>query len=211
MIFLAFLLASPLGALDPTIVSEFGKTCVASRTKAALTSALSTEGWKAYATMAQSHLEHEIAAVSPMLEAQGLASDYTIYSFDGGGRHLELALSETKKPMSGSRKLIGCSIYGAPRWLARRLYIPQPRRSHRPWCTAYPRRAYLSCWPDFSLARIFAAVPSGPLPDRFAAGRNGEGGGALRPRVRERPTKGVGAGSRLAAARQLWSNFLCSC
>jgi hypothetical protein len=111
MIFLAFLLASPLGEPNPTMVSEFGKACVASRTKAALTSALSTDGWKAYATIAESHLEHEIAAVTPMLEAQGLASDYTIYSLDGRGRHLELALSETKKPVSGNRKLIGCSIY----------------------------------------------------------------------------------------------------
>jgi hypothetical protein len=46
-----------------------------------------------------------------MLEAQGLASDYTIYSLNDGGRHFELALSETKAPVSGGRKLIGCSIY----------------------------------------------------------------------------------------------------
>lgn len=111
MIFLAILLASPLVRANPTIVSEFAKTCAVSRTKAALTSALSADGWKAFAKVAKSHLGREIALVSPMLEAQGLASDYTIFGFDDGGRHLELALSETKKPVSGSHKLIGCSIY----------------------------------------------------------------------------------------------------
>ena len=111
MIVLALLLAAPAAAADPTMVSEFAKTCVASRTKAALIDALSVHGWKAYATVAQSHLAREISLVSPMLQAQGLASDYTIYSFDRDGRHLELALSETRRPVGGDRKLIGCSLY----------------------------------------------------------------------------------------------------
>lgn len=111
MILLVLLLASSIGAANPIIVSEFERTCVASRTRAALESALSIEGWKVYPKVAESHLAREIELVSPMLEAQGLASDYIIYSFDSESSHFELALSETRKPVSGQHKLIGCSLY----------------------------------------------------------------------------------------------------
>jgi len=100
-----------LGVADANMVSEFNRTCVASKSMNGLKDALSIGGWKAFASLAESHLEREIAAVTPMLEAQGLASDYVIYWRDSAGRRLELALSETKKAVSGDRKLVGCSIY----------------------------------------------------------------------------------------------------
>jgi hypothetical protein len=93
------------------MVSEFGSTCVASTSFEGLKGALAKNGWKAFPSVAQSHLEREIAAVTPVLEAQGLASDYVIYGHDAGGRHLELALSVTRKPLARDRKLVGCSMY----------------------------------------------------------------------------------------------------
>jgi len=111
MIALAFLLALSSAPANPVMISEFAKTCAASRSKQALISALAADGWKAIPALAQSHLEHELTMVAPMLEAQGLASDYTVYGLDTGGMHFELAVSETKKPIAGGRRLIGCSLY----------------------------------------------------------------------------------------------------
>ena len=114
---LAFTIAALLSYMTPCVAanldmpSAFGQTCVASASSGDLKALLKKEGWNAFATLAQSHLEREIATVTPMLEAQGLASDYTIYHRDAGGRHLELAYSETKKPIPEKRKLIGCGIY----------------------------------------------------------------------------------------------------
>lgn len=105
------LYSAPSDAANADMVSEFSKTCVAAKSQEDLKSALGIAGWKAFATLSQSHLEREIAAVTPMLEAQGLASDYTIYGWDGGSRHLELALSVTKNPIKDGRKLVGCSMY----------------------------------------------------------------------------------------------------
>ena len=93
------------------VVQEFGNTCIASKSVKDLKTALAKGGWNIFASLSQSHLEREIDAVTPMLDAQGLSSDYIIYGRDEGGQHLELALSETKKPINGGRKLIGCSIY----------------------------------------------------------------------------------------------------
>jgi hypothetical protein len=93
------------------MVSNFRRTCVAAKSLKDLKATLSTNGWKAYASLAKSRLEREIDAVTPMLAAQGLSSNYTIYGRDVGGQHFELALSETKKPIKDGRKLIGCSMY----------------------------------------------------------------------------------------------------
>jgi len=93
------------------LATQFGRTCAAAKSKAGLVAALGKEGWKPYATVAESHVAREIAAVTPMLEAQGLASDYTIYWLEGAGAHLEVAISETKKPLRDDHKLIGCSMY----------------------------------------------------------------------------------------------------
>jgi len=49
--------------------------------------------------------------VTPMLKAQGLASDYVVFRLNAGGRNLELAVSKSKKALTKGRKLIGCSIY----------------------------------------------------------------------------------------------------
>ena len=111
MIALALLLASSTAAANPVMIAEFAKTCAVARSMQMLISALAADGWKAFPSLAQSHLEQELTMVAPMLEAQGLASDYTVYSLDTGGRHFELAASETKKPIAGGRKLIGCSLY----------------------------------------------------------------------------------------------------
>jgi hypothetical protein len=98
-------------AAEVKMVSNFHQTCVAARSLKDLKAILAKDGWKAFASLAESHLEREINLVTPMLEAQGLSSDYTIYGHDAGGRHFELALSETKKPLKDGRKLIGCSLY----------------------------------------------------------------------------------------------------
>ena len=98
-------------AANADMVQEFGNTCIASKSVKDLKIALAKGGWKIFVSLSQSHLEREIDAVTPMLDAQGLSSDYIIYGRDAGGQHLELALSETKKPINGGRKLIGCSIY----------------------------------------------------------------------------------------------------
>jgi len=103
--------AGPSAAANADMVPEFSRTCVASKSIKDLKAALAKDGWKAFASLAASHLEREISAVTPMLDAQGLSSDYVIYGRDTGGKHLELALSETKKPVSGNRKLVGCSMY----------------------------------------------------------------------------------------------------
>jgi len=101
----------PSAAASADMVPEFGRTCVASKSVSDLKKALAKGGWKVFASLAESHLEREISTVTPMLESQGLSSDYTIYGRDARGKHLELALSETRKPVSGQRKLIGCSMY----------------------------------------------------------------------------------------------------
>ncbi len=93
------------------MVSEFSRTCVASRSLSGLTNVLTKGGWKAFPSPAESRVANEIVAVTPMLEAQGLSSDYTIYWRKVGDRYLELAVSETKKPINGDRKLVGCSMY----------------------------------------------------------------------------------------------------
>jgi hypothetical protein len=98
-------------AANADMVPEFSHTCVASKSIKALKDALAKNGWKAFPSLAASHLEREIKAVTPMLDAQGLSSDYVIYGRDARGKHLELALSETRKPVSGNRKLVGCSMY----------------------------------------------------------------------------------------------------
>jgi hypothetical protein len=98
-------------AANVDMVREFGRICVAPKSLKELKAALVKDEWKAFASLAQTHLEREIKAVTPMLEAQGLSSDYTIYGWDVGRQHLELAVSETKKPVSGDRRLVGCSIY----------------------------------------------------------------------------------------------------
>ncbi len=103
--------AVPSSAANADMVREFGRTCVASKSIKSLKGALAKDGWKPFASLAKSHLELEIKAVTPMLEAQGLSSDYVIYGRDVKGKHLELALSETKKPINGNRKLVGCGIY----------------------------------------------------------------------------------------------------
>src|SRR5215469_14498408 len=90
---------APAVAAEADMVLEFGQTCVASKSLKDLKAALAATGWKVFASLAQSHLEREISAVTPMLEAQGLSSNYTIYSWDISGQHLELALSEAKKPI----------------------------------------------------------------------------------------------------------------
>ena len=100
MIALAFLLASSSAPANPVMISEFAKTCAVSRSKQTLVSALVANGWKAFPTLAQSHLEHELTMVAPMLAAQGLTSDYTVYGLDAGGKHFELAVSETRKRIS---------------------------------------------------------------------------------------------------------------
>lgn len=107
--FLAFLLAAPVAQAD--MVSEFQNTCFLATSKRALAMALTDRGWKAFATLSESRLEREIAAVSPMLEAQGHASDFTIFHREVGGRRFELTLSETRKPVKEGRNLIGCGIY----------------------------------------------------------------------------------------------------
>lgn len=98
-------------AANADMIREFRHVCVASRSLKELKAALAKDGWKAFASLAQTHLEREIKAVTPILKAQGLSSYYTIYGWDAGRRHLELAVSETKKPVSGDHRLIGCSIY----------------------------------------------------------------------------------------------------
>lgn len=98
-------------ASNGDMVSEFSRTCAGSKSLKGLKDALAKGGWKLFASLAETHLEREIAAVTPMLEAQGLASDYVVYGRDAGGLHLELALSVTKRAISGDRKLIGCSMY----------------------------------------------------------------------------------------------------
>ena len=103
--------AVPSFAANADMVPEFARTCVASKSIKSLKGVLAKDGWKPFASLAESHLELEIKAVTPMLEAQGLSSDYVIYGRDAKGKHLELALSETKKPINGNRKLVGCSIY----------------------------------------------------------------------------------------------------
>jgi hypothetical protein len=103
--------ASQSVAATPDMVSEFGRTCAASRSSNDLKAALAKDGWNAFASVADSHLEREIASVTPMLEAQGLASDYVIYGRDAEGHHLELALSKTKAPVGEDRRLVGCSLY----------------------------------------------------------------------------------------------------
>jgi len=109
---LAFtLLPSNLALADSAgMASEFAQTCVASRSIKELRAALTKRGWKLL-PLAQSHLEREIAAVTPMLRAQGLESDFTVYGLDVGPQHLELAVSQTLQPTKSGRRRIGCSIY----------------------------------------------------------------------------------------------------
>jgi hypothetical protein len=102
---------APAYAASASMVAEFHQTCVVSRSATDLKAALAKNGWKAFTSLAQSHLEREIELVTPMLDAQGLSSNYTIYGRDIGGKHFELAFSETKKPLKDDRDLIGCSIY----------------------------------------------------------------------------------------------------
>lgn len=113
VIAMASLLASATQAIavKQDMTSEFGQTCVASKSIEELRAALRARGWKLLPSLAQSHLAREIAAVGPMLEAQGLTSNYTVYSFDDGTEQFELAVSETVKPIKGARKLVGCSLY----------------------------------------------------------------------------------------------------
>src|SRR4051812_9215676 len=93
---LLLLRATPSTAANADMVPEFARTCVASKSIKSLKVVLAKNGWKPFASLAASHLELEIKAVTPMLNAQGLSSDYTIYGRDAKGKHLELALSETK-------------------------------------------------------------------------------------------------------------------
>jgi hypothetical protein len=103
--------AGPSAGANADMVPEFGHTCIASKSIKDLKDALAKDGWKVFPSLAESHLEREISTVTPMLEAQGLSSDYIIYGRDARGKHLELALSETRKPVSGDRRLVGCSMY----------------------------------------------------------------------------------------------------
>lgn len=102
---------TPSVAANANMVAEFGRTCIASKSIKDLKNALSRGSWKVFPSLAQTHLQREINAVTPMLDAQGLSSDYAIYGRDAGGKHFELALSETKRPVSGDRRLVGCSMY----------------------------------------------------------------------------------------------------
>ncbi len=111
VLLLLLLRATPSIAANADMVPEFARTCVASKSVESLKGVLAKNGWKPFTSLAASHLELEIKAVTPMLEAQGLSSDYVIYGRDAKGKYLELALSETKKPINGSRRLVGCSIY----------------------------------------------------------------------------------------------------
>lgn len=103
--------AAPAIAASQAITAEFGQICVRSKSSRDLKAGRTTRGWRLLPTLTQSNLERVIATVTPMLEAQGLTSNYTVYSLDSASRHLELAISETVKPVIGARKLIGCSIY----------------------------------------------------------------------------------------------------
>src|SRR3954447_23862220 len=98
-----FVPATPALAANPDMTAEFGQTCVASKSIKHLKAALTTRGWRLLPTLSQSHLEREIAAVAPVLEAQGLSSNYTVYRLDTVTQHLELAVSETIKPIKGAR------------------------------------------------------------------------------------------------------------
>jgi len=111
VIAILFLGAGRSIAANADMVREFSHICVAPKSLKELKAALAKDGWTAFASLAKSHLEREIEAVTPMLDAQGLSSDYTIYGWDVGRQYLELAVSETKKPVSGDRRLVGCSIY----------------------------------------------------------------------------------------------------
>jgi hypothetical protein len=94
----------------PDLLTEFSQTCVPSHSLAELNQSLAKDGWKAIPN-AQGKIAGVIAAVEPMLDAQGLSSNYVIYSLNSGDKNFELAVSETKKPIANGRKLIGCSIY----------------------------------------------------------------------------------------------------
>jgi hypothetical protein len=94
----------------PDLLTEFSRTCVPSLSLAALSKSLAAEGWKSVPN-SDGRIAGVIAAVGPMLDAQGLSSDYTTYALDREGRHFELAVSETKKPVADGHKLIGCSVY----------------------------------------------------------------------------------------------------
>ena len=102
---------TPSVAANANMVAEFGRTCVASKSSTDLKNALARDSWKLFSSLAQTHLQREIKGVTPMLDAQGLSSDYVIYGRDVGGKHFELALSETKKPVIEGRRLVGCSMY----------------------------------------------------------------------------------------------------
>ena len=92
-------------------LSAFKQTCAVATSYTGLISTLTSDGWTAYPSPEKSHLAKELAAVEPMLDAQGLSSDYTVYAHDANGRHLELAVSKTRKPLANGRRLIGCSLY----------------------------------------------------------------------------------------------------
>lgn len=109
MIILLSLLAASAPA-TASFLTEFGRTCVAARSLTDLNELLAKDGWKAIANK-NGKIAGVIAAVEPMLDAQGLSSDYHTYALDSGATHFELAVSETKKPVADGRKLIGCSLY----------------------------------------------------------------------------------------------------
>ena len=102
--------ASAVTAAAPDFVTEFSRTCAASRSLAALNESVGKAGWRSIPN-SEGTIAGVIAAVGPMLDAQGLSSVYTTFALDRNGRHFELAVSETKKPMADGHKLIGCSMY----------------------------------------------------------------------------------------------------
>jgi hypothetical protein len=110
IILFSLLAASTPASPAPNFLAEFDRTCVTARSLADLKQSLAKDGWKAIPN-SKGEIGGVIAAVEPILDAQGLSSEYQTYAMDSGDRHFELAVSETKKPVADGRKLIGCSLY----------------------------------------------------------------------------------------------------
>jgi hypothetical protein len=106
------LLAATTPSVDAqsAMLTAFKGACMKQQTYAELTEAVTKQGWKLYQNSSDSPMAHEFELVAPMLEQQGLASDVSFFSYNGDV-HFELAVTLTRKPISGEKKLVGCSMY----------------------------------------------------------------------------------------------------